>query len=264
MIKLVVTDMDDTIIPESRVDLNPEYFDVIRQFQEKGVIFVIASGRQKPSILKAMGPVTEHLTYLAENGTDISAEGYEAALSMKDEDYRELIADIKTMGYDYHIMSNRPGKAYIEGNSMNFYRRMTESYGYVTDLVEDVATLTNVCKVSVFNKYGMPQSVAKKMQEKWGDKLDVCLAGDLFLDFMNKGCNKGSGLKELQKHFGVTPEETVAFGNADNDIPMLQQAKYSYAVANASENLKKVASEVIGPMKDHAVLAKMKEILAQL
>ncbi len=39
MIKLIVSDVDDTLVPEGSVDLNPEYFDVIRKLQEKGVIF---------------------------------------------------------------------------------------------------------------------------------------------------------------------------------------------------------------------------------
>lgn len=64
----------------------------------------------------------------------------------------------------------------------------------------------------------------------------------------------------IQEHYGIKPEETAAFGNADNDIPMLQRAKYSYAVGNASENLKQTAYEVIGKMEEDAVLAKIKEI----
>lgn len=45
MIKLIVSDVDDTLLPESTMNLNPEYFDVIKKLQEKGVIFVAASGR---------------------------------------------------------------------------------------------------------------------------------------------------------------------------------------------------------------------------
>ena len=80
---------------------------------------------------------------------------------------------------------------------------------------------------------------------------------------MYKGCNKGKALSIIQEHYGINPEETAAFGNADNDIPMLKQAKFSYAVGGASENLKQTAYEVIGEMKEDAVLKKIKEILNQ-
>ena len=65
----------------------------------------------------------------------------------------------------------------------------------------------------------------------------------------------------IQEHYGIKPEETAAFGNADNDIPMLERAKFGYAVGNASENLKQTAYEVIGEVGEDAVLKKIKEIL---
>jgi hydroxymethylpyrimidine pyrophosphatase-like HAD family hydrolase len=141
---------------------------------------------------------------------------------------------------------------------------MVNSYGYVARLVDNVANIKGICKVSLYNKNGIEPSVEKMMQEKWSDKMDVCLAGELFLDFMPKDTNKGSALKMVQEHYGITSEETVAFGNADNDIPMLKRAKYSYAVANGSEKIRAIASEVIGEMKDDAVLGKMKEIYENL
>ena len=91
--------------------------------------------------------------------------------------------------------------------------------------------------------------------------MEVCMAGECFLDFMAKGCNKGKALSIMQGHYGIGREATVAFGNADNDIPMLQNAAHSYAVAAASTRLKETASQVIGEMKDDAVLKKLREIL---
>ena len=85
-----------------------------------------------------------------------------------------------------------------------------------------------------------------------------------YLDFTKKGCNKGKGLSLLQKHYGITYEETAAFGNADNDISLIEKAKYGYAVGNASEGLKKAAYEVLAPMQEDAVLGKLKEILEEM
>ena len=95
-------------------------------------------------------------------------------------------------------------------------------------------------------------------------QMDVCISGSCYLDFSGKDCNKGRGLAILQEHLGITYEETAAFGNADNDISMILQAKYGYAVGNASEDLKKAAFEVIGPVQQDGVLVKLKEILAEM
>lgn len=264
MIKLIVTDVDDTVVKEGSRNLNPEYFEVIREFRKKGVLFAVASGRQKPSIRKTFAPVEDQLIFLADNGTDITAKDFITSMKFNDEDYRQLAADIKALDDEYEIMACKPGYSFIERKNENYYKRMTESYGYYAEIVEDVSELNDVCKVSLFCKNGIAPEVEKKMKALWSDKIDVCLAGELFLDFMAKGCNKGKALSIIQEHYNIKPEETVAFGNADNDVSMIQNAGHSYAVANASDNLKNAAKEIIGPMKEDAVLKKMKELLKEL
>lgn len=44
MIKLVVTDIDGTLLPEGTDHLNPELFDVIRALKENGIQFAVGSG----------------------------------------------------------------------------------------------------------------------------------------------------------------------------------------------------------------------------
>ena len=44
MIKLIATDLDDTILPEGTFDLNPEYYEVIRELKKKGILFAASSG----------------------------------------------------------------------------------------------------------------------------------------------------------------------------------------------------------------------------
>ncbi|MCQ2491685.1 MAG: Cof-type HAD-IIB family hydrolase [Lachnospiraceae bacterium] len=260
MIKMICTDCDDTILPEGRRDLNPAYFDMIRKFIAKGLKVVVASGRQKPSIKKTFIPVVDDIIYLADNGTDIAAPDYIDSLPFDEEDYQDLIRDLKSVGEEYHIMVCKADCSYIEYTSEAYYHRMVDSYGYVAEMVEDVAKISGICKISLFRFDGIEPHVADLLTKRWANRLDACLAGELFYDFMPKNCNKGKGLELLQKHYGILPEETVAFGNAPNDIPMLLQAGTSYAVKNASEDLKAVANEVIGSMKEDAVLKKMQEI----
>ena len=50
MIKLIVSDVDGTLLPEGTADLNPELYDVIRELKAKGIVFAAASGRQMNSM----------------------------------------------------------------------------------------------------------------------------------------------------------------------------------------------------------------------
>jgi hypothetical protein len=260
MIKLIVTDVDDTIIQEGSRNLNPDYFEMVRKFREKGVIFVVASGRQKPSIKKTFTEVQDELIYLADNGTDIQAPDFITSMKFDKEDYIQLVADINALSDEYQIMACRPDCAFIEEKNEEYYNRMLHNYGFILEKVQDAALLDGICKVSMYRKDGIEPHIEEKMQRLWSDKMDVCIAGGQFLDFMSKNCNKGSAVRVIQEHYGIKPEETVVFGNADNDISMLKQAKYSYAVANGSEGVKAAALEVIGAMQEDAVLQKMKEI----
>ena len=44
MIKLIVSDVDGTLVPDGSPDLDPEVFDIILKLREKGMQFVFASG----------------------------------------------------------------------------------------------------------------------------------------------------------------------------------------------------------------------------
>lgn len=263
MIKLIVSDVDDTLVPEGSIDLNPEYFEVIRQLQAKGVIFVGASGRPIEGVRIAFAPIKDEIYYIGDNGTDIAAGECTCTKKLEDEDYRELARDLLNLNEEYDFMPCRPGDVYVNQESEDF-KKVLGTYGFGLTEVADLTQLHDITKVSLYHDGGVPDEVRLALREKWSDRMEVAIAGRVWLDFTAKGANKGNALTMIQEHFGITPEETVAFGNADNDIPMIKQAKYGYAVADASENLKQIAYEVIGPMEEDAVLSKLKEILAEM
>ena len=65
-----------------------------------------------------------------------------------------------------------------------------------------------------------------------------------FVDITAKGNTKQNGIDEFIKHFGFKLEETMAFGDNNNDLGLLQAAGESYAVENAVKELKKEAKYI--------------------
>ncbi|UCE93931.1 MAG: HAD hydrolase family protein, partial [Flavobacteriaceae bacterium] len=55
------------------------------------------------------------------------------------------------------------------------------------------------------------------------------------------GANKGRAVQLLQDSLGVSKEETMVFGDFNNDLEMIDQAFFSYAMENAHDNVKKAA-----------------------
>ena len=78
----------------------------------------------------------------------------------------------------------------------------------------------------------------------WGKKMNVVVSGKCWVDCANKGANKGSALRHFQEEYGITPDETLAFGDNLNDIEMLKRASHSFAVENARDEVKEAANFV--------------------
>jgi Cof subfamily protein (haloacid dehalogenase superfamily) len=76
------------------------------------------------------------------------------------------------------------------------------------------------------------------------------------------GITKATGLGELAEVQGIAPHEVLAVGDMPNDVPMLQWAGRSYAVANAHAEVLEVADEVIGSNDEDAVAALIENLLA--
>ena len=74
-IKLVVSDIDGTLVKESSPEVYPEIFDAILELKKKGILFCIASGRQYASIRNMFAPVAEDIIYLCENGAHVVYQG---------------------------------------------------------------------------------------------------------------------------------------------------------------------------------------------
>jgi hypothetical protein len=74
-----------------------------------------------------------------------------------------------------------------------------------------------------------------------------------FLEFAADGVTKGAGLDFLARHMGFTREETVAFGDGENDVELVEWAGYGIAVENAHERVKAVADWICPSAEDEGV-----------
>ena len=61
---------------------------------------------------------------------------------------------------------------------------------------------------------------------------------------------KESALRHFQEEYGITPDETLAFGDNLNDIEMLKRASHSFAVENARDEVKEAANFVAPSYKE--------------
>jgi len=108
---------------------------------------------------------------------------------------------------------------------------------------------------------------ASKLQsfyEKYNEKYHVVYQTDIYtrtqwLEIMPKNASKANAIKQLKKKLGC--DRLVVFGDGKNDIDMFELADEAYAVENAVEELKKIATGVIGSNNDDGVARWLSENL---
>ena len=96
----------------------------------------------------------------------------------------------------------------------------------------------------------------------FSDRLDVACAGVEWIDFMNKGVNKGEGLRHLCQVLGIAIADAAAVGDTYNDTEMLEAAGHSFIVANATPGMEEHADFRIPSNNDRGVAALIDAILA--
>jgi hydroxymethylpyrimidine pyrophosphatase-like HAD family hydrolase len=91
------------------------------------------------------------------------------------------------------------------------------------------------------------------MRARFGDRLWVTKSLPKFLEFATLGVSKGSGMEFLARRLGFSREQTIAFGDGENDVELLEWAGYAIAVGNAHERVKAVADWVCPAASEEGV-----------
>lgn len=262
MIKLLLTDVDGTLVKEGGDELNPEYYEVIEELKRAGVIVGVASGRQYASIKHLFDPVKKNMLFLCNNGTYVTSNGRDIFIDrMNREDVLEVIGDIRKIPSSI-LMYDTKDITYVESGNPGFHRMLRDDYHYEFQQVPDLKKVEKDCiKLSVYCPENMEGIMGKAFVPKWKNRIKTAFSGECFLDCMRLGSNKGRALSVIQEMYGISREETMVFGDNLNDIEMLQQADYSFAMGNAREEVKEAAGHVAAPYWEDGVLAEMKKIL---
>lgn len=262
MIKLVVSDVDGTLVPDGSSVLNPEYYQVIKQLKKKGIIFAAASGRQYASLLKLFEPVKDDIIFIAENGAFISCRDNVMAVEVMNRQItNELIEDMKKIP-DCEILASGKYIAYTEADNKEFLDWMINGYNFDIEKVDDILAVSeDFIKVSLYNKEDASQAAQETLVPKWKEKIKIVCAGKEWMDCMNKTVNKGAALEKIQKNMGVSKQETMVFGDNLNDIEMLKCAVESYAIGNAREEVKAAAKNVADTNTNDGVLKQIKKLI---
>ena len=93
------------------------------------------------------------------------------------------------------------------------------------------------------------------------ESLTVVQTAAFYLEVIPKVINKGQGIRDICKVLGISSREVISFGDAANDIPMLQEAGMGVAMGNAAEAVKAEANMVTLSNNEDGIAAALEQLL---
>ncbi|HBV76882.1 MULTISPECIES: Cof-type HAD-IIB family hydrolase [Vibrio] len=239
-IKFIASDMDGTLLNEQG-KLDPDFYGLYNQLEQRGIIFAAASGRQYYSLMDTFEPLKDKMMFIAENGTLVMHQGKELySCTIEREEVEAIIKQARLIDDAFLVLCGKRS-AYIETQNPQALAEFSKYY-HRCEYVEDVLSVDDeFIKIAICHFGGTEALVYPIINETFGDSHQVVVSAKIWLDVMNADASKGAAIKHLQNMLGFSFEQTMSFGDYFNDVEMLQQSYYSYAMENAHEGVKKYA-----------------------
>lgn len=241
-VKLIAVDMDGTFL-DSRMRFDKRrFFEQYQKMKEQGIRFVVASGNQYYQLKSFFGEIQDELSYVAENGALVMEQGEEVfSVAVPEKDIRLILEELVLHEQLSVVLCGRKSAYVLNSVSNQFYERINKYY----HRLQRVATFSEVEDRILKFALAVPEEETDEMRTllhaRIGAYITPVSSGHGSVDLIVPGFHKAHGIQLLQERWDIADEETMAFGDSPNDIEMLRHVQYSFAMANAREEVKQVA-----------------------
>lgn len=257
--QLIAFDMDGTLLNQHK-KISIKTQEAIQKAAQKGKTIILNTGRC-PAELKEYFTLLPDVRYVnCVSGALVYDHLENKSLYTKTltkEEVETLISIGKQNDEMVHLLSvasivEEDKVPRMEEYHMGVYQPMYEE---VTTRVKNLIDYYRdnpfpVEKLNIYHKTPEEREETRKTIIKEGLDVELKNAEETALEITAKGIDKGTGLKQLCKHLGLSILETIVVGDADNDKEALEVAGLSIAMGNAKENIKEI-SDVIVSDNDH-------------
>jgi len=263
-IRLIVADMDGTLLDDEK-ELHEHFWPLIEELHARGILFSPASGRQYHTLLREFEEIADEMVFIAENGSLVMRQGREISsdcLTRTDalrlvRTLREAAAD----GVDGGVVVCGKYSAFIERSDQPFFEQVDKYYARLK-VVDDLLPVIDddVLKIAVYD-FDSAEHRTLPVLSEFMDSHKVTVSGAHWLDVNTRTANKGHAISALQTAFGITPAQTMVFGDFLNDLEMMDTADYAFAMHNAHPLLRERAKFVAPSNNDNGVVRTIASIL---
>lgn len=242
MIKMVVFDVDGTLYDCVNHEIPLSAIQAIHKMKEKGILFVIATGRAHYGLGKALNDLQPDYI-LSINGGCLVDRCHHIlhAHTFNLEEVQSLI--------DF-CHQNQAGLLWKFPQHMYIYQYPEKIDWIEGQMRSDIGTEPFIhCPSQDHHLIESPMACcihanSKKVQEfqKNHQTIDFIQYSEQGYDVVPKGINKGVGLSDLMNYLNLSSNEVICIGDNYNDLEMMKKVDFSIAMGNAVDEVKKWAS----------------------
>lgn len=249
--RLIAFDMDGTLL-DSHKRVRESSLEALKAAKDSGKITALATGRGVAELREYEATLQDVDAVIASSGAHVYLRGGKNLYTkeLPSEAVLELIdiaADLPVMPHILSRDSVMHGEdlAHVEDFGMGAYREMYERVAIrVRDIREYVKTNCGpIFKLNLYSASPDVRDILAKRVRNLG--VNAVYSEYSNLECSPTGISKAEGLRVLCKHYGVDLSETIAVGDGDNDLAVLQTARFAVAMGNANERVKAVADAVV-------------------
>lgn len=248
-IRLIAMDLDGTLNNDEKV-ITEKTKAALMAAQQQGIRLVLASARPSPGLYKERDllHLQEHegilMSYNGGRIVDAATGNVLFETAMELEQTRDILQKLEVLpvtpilddGVQFYVADRRGFKVDYECKNNNM--ACTE--------VENLAKWLPFAPVKILMSVepDILPDIQRQIAAFLPAGLTVVQTAPFYLEIIPASINKGQGLEKICELLQIDPAETLAFGDAQNDIPMLRVAGVGVAMGNATQETKDAADRV--------------------
>ena len=252
-IRVIATDMDGTLLdPKGQLDL-PRLEKILDKLDQCDIRFVIATGNEVHRMRQLLGHLADRVVLVVANGARI----FENNELIQAQTWDDAMVDRALAHFKGRECQDQFVVTAMNGGFVKKGTVFTELDKFMTpEMIEklyqrlnfvdefDSSLFGGVLKMSMVVGEERLDSVLQEINDLFDGHVRAVSSGYGCIDILQDGIHKAWGLVELLKRWNLKPEQIMAFGDSENDIEMLELAGISYAMENAEDAVKEVATKI--------------------
>ncbi len=263
MIRLLVTDLDGTIVPHG-LKLSDRTIEAIGKVKEKGILATIATGRMYASALPYIETLKIDLPVITYNGALVTDWKTQKVLREVPVD-PSLVRDMLELCREknWYIQAYRNDRLYVFEDSPK-----SRSYSHIAGvdfeaIGKDLWKVDSATKLlSIADHPEQQEEIAEAFQHHFGSRGNIAQSLGNYVEITDPQADKSIAIQFLCDELGFAMDEVMTLGDGGNDKGMLAAAGLGIAMGTSKEDVKAAANEVtLSAEEDGAALAIEKYLL---